>query len=265
MRNPGDWARAPKAAPLADGIERQPPMASDNPAGPVHDVTGRKAFRPPAVQKRGQTVGRDKTDVLAVRFFRNGQPGPPGEFSHLRLAVLRQGEKDPTKLLLSHGVEKIGLILFFVPGFAQEGVSSGVLHPGIVTRGQAIETQGAYLVQEASKLQGTVALHAGVGGSPLEVGTDEGLDDHAVQFVCKIEDIVRNCQLLADPAGILNLLGTAAFAAFPLRNGNAQAHGDADNVVTLLLQKPGGGGGIHAAAQGQGDLFAHHPSRRLFR
>ena len=140
-----------------------------------------------------------------------------------------------------------------------------MIHPGIMARGQILETQGPHLVEERPELDGPVAVHAGVRGPPPQILGDEGTNDLLLQITGKIKNIMADSELLADPPGVLDLLGTAALDRSLFRRGDAQAHGDADDLMSVFFKKPGRDGGIDAAAHGYGHLFAHALSRCFFK
>jgi len=82
---------------------------------------------------------------------------------------------------------------------------------------------------------------------------DEVVDNQFAELRLKIHHMVADAQMAGHHGGIVG--GRAAAGAA----GGEQPHGDADHLVSLLLEECGGYGGIHPAAHGNGNLHSSSP------
>ena len=107
-----------------------------------------------------------------------------------------------------------------------------------------------------------------MGGAATGVLLDEVVDDVGLELALEVEEVVRYAENLADAPGVLHILDRAAAAMvggglFTIRDA-PEAHGDADDIVALLLEEEGGDGGIYTSAHGDDDAGARHGQTRSF-
>ena len=120
----------------------------------------------------------------------------------------------------------------------------------VVTGRYCIEAKEVGALGEARKLDGSVALDAGVRRRAVRVGCHIGVDDVLVEIVAKVEYEVVDTELLRHSTGIINIgNGTAPGIAV----ATPQLHCDADHLVASVAQQQGGNGRIDSAAH-----RAHH-------
>ena len=126
--------------------------------------------------------------------------------------------------------------------------------------GEAVELDavGPGAVQQQAELDLPVAADAGVGGAAGQVLLAEVLQDLGLIFGGQGDHMVGDAQAAGDVAGGLDVLvlagPEAAGSAGGLEGDRAVPglHGQADDVMSLLLQQVGRHGGIDAAAQADG-------------
>ena len=74
---------------------------------------------------------------------------------------------------------------------------------------------------------------------------------------------MRDADALRGGAGVAHILDAAAGAAGPQRaivGLGVEAHGDANDIVPLLVQERGGDGGVHPTGHGNQDTLGHRCS-----
>jgi hypothetical protein len=112
----------------------------------------------------------------------------------------------------------------------------------------------AGLGQQVAELELFVAHHARVRRAAGAVFAGEIIDDHLLELVRLVDDVVGNAERVRDAARVGDGLRAAAFV---LRARDAilrpDLHGHADDVVALLLEQVGGDGRIDAAAHAEQD------------
>ena len=121
--------------------------------------------------------------------------------------------------------------------------------------GQQGEVQLLRLLQHGAELDGPVAHHAGVGGTPRLVLSHKGIHDLLGEGLPQVQGVVGDAQLGGHPPGVRQVLQGVAG---PLPPGGQvlrpeQGQGEAGGGISLLLKQPGGSGAVHSAAHGHGD------------
>ena len=144
------------------------------------------------------------------------------------------------------------MILALVGGLAEEVIIPSSLDAGVVTRGDGVGAVSLYGLPQRSEFDGSVAGHAGVGGTALLVGLNEILNDGVAEYVSHVIGLVGNAQSCADSTGVGDVPRISRLAV-----GAVQGHGGSCDVVPLLQQQVGGHRGIHTAAHG-GEYTSMH-------
>jgi hypothetical protein len=97
-----------------------------------------------------------------------------------------------------------------------------------------IEAQSIGALGETSKLQTTVAFNAGVWRGAFGVRCNVRLHHLFVEVVAEVEHQMVNTNLLSNTARIVDI-GNRATTGIAF--ATPQAHGDANNVMAVLLQE----------------------------
>jgi hypothetical protein len=86
------------------------------------------------------------------------------------------------------------------------------------------------------------------------VAFGEGLHNSRLEALLVIQDIVRDAELIGHPARIVNVL--SGTTGSPAPHGLAMVvklQGDADHIITLLLEQGGSHGRVDASGHGDND------------
>ena len=114
--------------------------------------------------------------------------------------------------------------------------------------GERVRAEVARHVEQVGELDLLVAGHAGNWGFAVDIGLREGVDHLGAEARLVIEHVMGNADPRRRLAGVENILaraaGAGAVAGFALV---VELHGDADDVIALLLEQSRDHGGIHAA------------------
>jgi len=131
-----------------------------------------------------------------------------------------------------------------------------------VAGGQGAGADLLGLTQEEIELDLRVAGDAGIGGAPLLVVDQEGIDDAPVELLLDIEHVVGNVEPRSHPAGVFDGVEGAA-AVMPVAVGGAlgpELEGDADDIETVLLEQRSRDRTVDAAGHSHSDS-AHMRTR----
>ena len=110
-------------------------------------------------------------------------------------------------MILSHGVQKIGLILAFIHRLLQAIASIGELaDPGVVAGDDQIALQFPGPAEKTVELQMPVAFDAGIGGQTALIAEDERGHDLLLKILREIEHIKRDAHSKCHASGILHIL-----------------------------------------------------------
>lgn len=174
---------------------------------------------------------------------------------------------------MSEAEEEVGLVLGAVGGAGEDPAVAGLVEmvASVVAGGDALGADLAGGEEELIELEMVVAEGARDGGAAGEVFADEGANDFFFEACLSIHQIVGNSQVLGYMTRVVDVVDGAAAA---LRDGFGQTlasvicgkaalvpelEGEADEGMSLGVQKGGDGGGIDAAGHGycDGVLLRH--------
>ena len=83
-----------------------------------------------------------------------------------------------------------------------------------------------------------------------------------LELALEVEEVVGDADDLAGASGVVDILDGAAAAVLGRGllgvGGAPEAHGDADDIVTLLFQEEGCDGGVDSSAHGDDDAGLGH-------
>ena len=120
--------------------------------------------------------------------------------------------------------------------------------------GEALGAEFECMVHQEPPADRAVAGQARVGSPAAGIFRDHRRDDLAAEKLAGVENVEGDFQLFGDTAGKRDgVRGAAAVFEFGLRVG-PQAKHHPGNIVALLAQECGRGGGIHAAAHRDDDF-----------
>src|SRR5947209_10321428 len=195
---------------------------------------------------------RHEADVLAVVLLRNRKIEPPRQLAHLLLGVAAKRKADETELGGGSGKQKITLVAPGIPGAIEPARAVGLgagLH--VVPSRQRVGAEIARNIKEIGEFDLLVAGDAGhrrrSAGIPLCKGNNDALAETGLE----VEDVMGNAKTGGDVAGIAHVAaGTASLAARDSGAVVVKLHGDADDIIALLLEQSSHHGRIHASGHG---------------
>jgi len=180
-------------------------------------------------------------------------------------------EDDGGKLVHAQSRKEVRLVLRIVGGTVEERpVGGGKFEARVVAGGESVEGDShlACGMQEGAELDGLIAADAGVGGAARAVFAAEIVEHLALVFVGDGDGVVRDSHAFRDflRLGDAFVLVGAEASGTALDLGHAGdgvvpcGHGDAHDVVALLLEGPGGERGVDSSGKPYGDgllLYFH--------
>ena len=186
---------------------------------------------------------------------KTGRPACFGDFAHLPLVQVAQGEQGFRKLGLVEAVEKIALVLGAVFRFQQLECAEAFPHPRIVAGGDLVRAQGQGVVEEGLELDFGIAQHVRVGRAAGLVFLQEQREYPFLVFLGEIDGFHLDADLVGDRQHVHEiLLGRAvavlAVVVFPV------LHEQADHFMALLLQEQGGNGRVHSARHADDNFYS---------
>ena len=119
-----------------------------------------------------------------------------GQLAHLVLRQLAQRKQHVGQRILGKMVQHVALVLGRVAR-PQKLPAPGRLVPTapcVVPRGHVIEPHLAPALLQCLELQEPVAVDAGVGRAPLEIGIAEGAHHRRIEAIAQIEGVVENAK-----------------------------------------------------------------------
>ena len=111
-----------------------------------------------------------------------------------------------------------------------------------MARGDVVCVQEHGPAEEEVELDLVVAGQAGVGCSAPTVLLDEVVDHVLLELALEVEDVMGSVDELAYSSGVVHVLDRAAALGKGrevVAQGGPEAHGDADDVISLALQEEG--------------------------
>ena len=246
---------------LAQGVEAQAHMLAELAAAVVDDGAGRVAQV--AVEELAERALANEADAGRVLFLCIRQADLLGQAAHLGLRQLAHRKQGARELGLVQPVEEVALVLQRVQALEQlEALAAGLqrigpgTHPRIVAGGNALGPQAHGVVEKGLELDLGIAQHVGVGRAAGFVFAQE-FGEHPVFVVGREVDVLDlDADHVSHGGGIDEVdVGRAVLAVvviFPV------LHEQADDLMPLLLEQPGGHGGIHAAGQTDDDTLWRH-------
>ena len=111
------------------------------------------------------------------------------------------------------------------------------------------------IVEAHAELDLAIAQHIGIRCAAGAILLEKIAEDALAILAGEAHLVQADAELLADRARVLVILGGGAVAVFVLV---PVAHEQALHLVALLLQEPGGDGGIHAAGHADDDEGRRH-------
>jgi len=225
------------------------------------------------LEELGVAAAGDEADFLRVGLLGEVEAVAGGHLADGWLLHLSEREEGAGELSLGEAEEEVGLVLGGVGGAGENPAAAGFVEAvaRVVAGGDALGADLAGGEEELIELEMVVAEGAGDGGAAGEVFADEGADDFGFETVLGVDEVVGDAEVLGYVAGVVDVVDGAAAA---LRNGFGQAlasviggeaalvpelEGEADEGMSLGVQKRGDGGGIDAAGHGycDGVLLRH--------
>ncbi|CFO27059.1 Uncharacterised protein [Bordetella pertussis] len=195
-----------------------------------------------AIEELAERPLADEADAGRVLLGRVVQPDLVGDAPHLGLAQFTQRKQGARQLHLVEAMQEIALVLGVVQGLeqlvARPGRRLDGAHPGIVPGGDMLGAQRHGVVQEGLELDLGVAQHVGIGRAAGRVLAQE-LGEHPVLvFGGKIDVFELDADQVGDAGRVQQVLARRAVfgivVVFPV------LHEQADDLIALLLEQPGG-------------------------
>ncbi len=220
-----------------------------------------------------------------VLLLRVRQPDLGCDAAHLGLVQLADREPGARELRLGQAVQEVALVLRRVQPLEQlepvgphvatllprEGALAALgrpgggsaaaghfAHPRVVPRGDLFGAQAHGVVEEGLELDLGIAQHVGVGRAAGLVLAQELGEDAVLVLGREIDMLDLDADHVGHRGGIDEVdVRRAVFAVvviFPV------LHEDADHLVALLLEQPGGDRGVDTTAQSDHDtVLGYHP------
>jgi hypothetical protein len=234
-----------QALALAQGVEGQAHMLAQPAAAVVQDGAGLVAEV--AVEEVAEGPLADEADAGRVLLLGIGQLELGGDAAHLGLGQLAHREHGLGQLGLVEPVQEVALVLQRVQALEQLEAAVHFAHPGVVAGGDLVGAQAHGVVQEGLELDLGVAQHVRVGRAAGLVLAQELGEDAVLVLGREVDVLDLDAQHVGHRSGVQEVLARRAVLAvvvvFPV------LHEDADDLVALLLEQPGGDRGIDAAGQ----------------
>src|SRR6267154_1846704 len=207
-------------------------------------------------------AARHEAELHAFRFVSNRQVCAACRGAYLVLGQFPQRELAARQLVLRESPEKIGLVLAVVARAKQfPPLGPFILADArVVAGGQPLRSDLPRHAQERLELHVSIAVGAGHGGASREILIDERAHHSFFKLLLKIDDIVRELEMLRHALRVVNVIKRAAavlYRTVALQLGQAalvpKLHSKADHRTALLLQQCRDGGTVHTSAHGHGD------------
>ena len=169
----------------------------------------------------------------------------------LVLGHAAEREADGGELGGGHGEQEVGLVLAGVAAAPELVAGAARDDLRVVAGDEEVGADRAGAREQRRELDVLVALDARVGGLAGEVGLDEVVDDGGAELGGEIDDVVRDAEVGAHGARVLDVARAAAPAAGGRGGapGVVQPHGHPDDLVALLDEDGRRGGAVDAAGQ----------------
>ena len=177
-----------------------------------------------------------------------------GRFFHIA-----QRKQRMRQLILRERIEHIALILCRGRTVQQPAPARFIGNAGVMTSSNVIHSHGKRLLQHGFKFNSAVAFDAGIRCAAALVLFRKGIDHIMRKSIRKIHHIMRNPQPAAHTPCVLHIVQRAASSGGTFLHPfvGTQLHGDADHLITLLLQQQGRNGAVHSAAHAHHYFFRH--------
>ena len=123
------------------------------------------------------------------------------------------------------------------------------------------------MLQQRAELHLVVAGEAGVGRAAAGVLADEVVDDVFLELALQVEHVVADAERVGGGAGVVRVFDGAAALVVAGGAGvllRPEAHGDADDVVTLAGKQARGDGRIDAAGHGDNHTRFRHSTLQCY-
>ncbi len=194
--------RQPQALSLSDGVTVDAAMRSQPPPRAIDDLAGDLAQ--PFRQEAAVVTVRDEADVLALRSVVDGQAPLPRAPAGGVLGQIAQREDGAPQQSRWDFRQDVGLILLPVGAAQQMPLAVGA---GVVTRGDAGQTQPVGQFGQGGEAQARVAADAGVRRTGLPIGRHERLHHLAVEVLGEVDREVGQPKLMGQTPGLEHGLG----------------------------------------------------------
>ena len=196
----------------------------------------------------------DKADPLRILAARRGQPLFGGNAPYLGLQQPPDREQRPAQLLLRKLAEKVALILVGVGAGQQPVDDTSVREPllglaAVVARGDVVGPELQRLAQEDVELDLAVAQHVGIGRAAAFVLGEHVVHHPRAVVGREVDDVERNVELLGHQFGEEAVVVPRTVAFERARGVVPVDHEEADDLISLLLEQPGGHRRIDAARE----------------
>ena len=204
---------------------------------------------------------RNEADILAVRFVSIDEALLLRDLTDFFLGVGTEREECVGKLILSHGVEHIALILGRVESFPEDKTSCLriLLSACIVTACDIFTAKFSCLIEKGGEFQETVTVDTRVRCASVKISICELIDDAFVEFLLHGKYVIKHAETCGNTSSILCIGRSTAcpvsriaalWIIIKLQSGTGA-------VVALLNHQIGCNTGINTAAHGNDRFFIH--------
>ncbi len=173
------------------------------------------------------------------------------------------GNRARRELLRGEVVQKVGLVLGRVAPLPEDGPAAGRVAAGarVVAGRDGLAAHRARAVPERRELDLRVARRARDGCLTRQVRADERAHHVAPELLLEVQDVVADPERPRDPPGVAEIIERAAApGAAGLGRVVPELHGEADDLVALLLEEERGDRGVDASGHGHGDAHGEKVS-----
>ena len=172
--------------------------------------------RAAAAQRRGRDEARvvavgDEADLLRLGLVAFGRPSRSACGAHLVLGQVAEREPHRAELVAGHREQEVRLVLAGIDAAPQQARTVDDLR--VVAGGEHVGADRARALEQRRELDVLVAPHARVRRLAREVRLDEVVDHRGAELGREIDDVVRDAEVRAHRARVLDVARAAAAPA----------------------------------------------------
>src|ERR1035438_8846752 len=161
-------------------------------------------------QEVGKRSLADEAYSGAVGLVEDRQPRGMSALSHLVFAQVADREHGLRKRVRRNAMQKVALILGLVGAFQQSACTRAVHYTSIMAGGDPSGAQSPHIVQTDAELDFPITQNIGIRRAPGRVFSQEICQYALAIFGRKADPMQRDPELVADFAGVLEILGGRA-------------------------------------------------------